>query len=57
MANRAAWIVSVNANPLKVDDAPMPKPEPGTIVIKNHAAAVVSTDIRLLQMNKPTNMI
>jgi len=43
MTNRAAWIVSEKAKPLKVDDAPLPKPEPGTLVIKNHAAAVVST--------------
>lgn len=43
MANRAAWIISEKANPLRVDDAPTQRPEPGTIMIKNHAAAVVST--------------
>lgn len=42
MANRAAWIVSGKAKPLKVGDASTQQPEPGTIVIKNHAAAVVS---------------
>lgn len=41
MANCAAWIVSEKANPLKVDDAPTQRPEPGTIVIKNHVSAVV----------------
>lgn len=50
MANRAAWIISEKANPLKVDDAPTQNPEPGTIVIKNHAAAVVST--RLLDYKR-----
>ncbi|ODM22810.1 hypothetical protein SI65_00399 [Aspergillus cristatus] len=47
MTNRAAWIVSEKANPLKVDDAPLPKPEPGTIVIKNHAAAVNPIDWKI----------
>ena len=39
--NRAAWIKSEKANPLQVDDAPMPKPGPGEVVFKNHAVAVV----------------
>ncbi|OJJ82909.1 zinc-binding alcohol dehydrogenase family protein [Aspergillus glaucus CBS 516.65] len=47
MANRAAWIVSEKANPLKVDDAPTQKPEAGTIVIKNHAAAVNPIDWKI----------
>lgn len=39
--NRAAWIKSEKANPLQVDNAPMPKPGPGEVVFKNHAVAVV----------------
>lgn len=41
--NRAAWLVSEKANPLKVNDAPVPAVEKGTVLIKNYAAAVVCT--------------
>lgn len=39
--NRAAWLISEKANPLRVDDAPVPTVEKGTVLIKNYAAAVV----------------
>jgi len=39
--NKAAWIKSSGANPLVIDDAPMPRPGPGELVIKNSALAIV----------------
>lgn len=39
--NQAAWINSAGQKPLTVGAAPMPKPGPKDIVIKNAAVAIV----------------
>lgn len=50
--NRAAWIQSEKANPLQIDDAPMPKSGPGDVVFKNHAVAVVCISIPSFDIKK-----
>lgn len=38
--NQAAWITEAKGKPLKVQEAPDPKPGPGEVVIKNAAIAI-----------------
>ncbi|KAM0128318.1 hypothetical protein ACHAP3_008370 [Botrytis cinerea] len=45
--NKAAWIKSSGANPLVIDDAPMPRPGPGELVIKNSALAINPVDWKI----------
>ncbi|KAJ6125616.1 zinc-binding oxidoreductase CipB [Penicillium samsonianum] len=45
--NRAAWIVAARSNPFLVGKAPMYKPGPGEILIKNHAVAVNPVDWKI----------
>ncbi|KAE8154971.1 chaperonin 10-like protein [Aspergillus avenaceus] len=42
--NQAAWLTAPKTKPFEVGPAPMPKPGPGQIVIKNHAVAVNPAD-------------
>jgi hypothetical protein len=42
MSNKAAWLTAAKARPFKVDDAPMPTPEPHEVVIRNYATAIKS---------------
>lgn len=47
MANKAAWITAKKAHPLQVSDAPMPKPRPGEVVIRNAAVAINPIDWKI----------
>ena len=47
MSNKAAWITASKANPLEIDDAPLPKAGADEVVIKNHAAAVNPVDWKI----------
>jgi NADPH:quinone reductase-like Zn-dependent oxidoreductase len=47
MSNQAAWYTASQAKPLKIDDAPMPKPDAHEVVIKVHAAAINPFDYAL----------
>ncbi|KAF2403258.1 putative quinone oxidoreductase [Trichodelitschia bisporula] len=44
MTNQAAWVMNTSAEPLVVDEAPMPQPGPTDIVIKTAAVGVTSLD-------------
>lgn len=44
--NQAAWINSAGQKPLTVGAAPMPKPGPREIVIKNAVVAIVCQESR-----------
>lgn len=44
MSNKAAWLTAAKARPFKVDDAPMPTPEPHEVVIRNYATAINPAD-------------
>ncbi|OMP83238.1 Zinc-binding alcohol dehydrogenase domain-containing protein cipB [Diplodia seriata] len=44
--NQAAWLLEAKLKPLKVQDAPDPKPGPGEVVIKNAAVAINVRRIR-----------
>jgi Zn-dependent alcohol dehydrogenase len=44
--NRAAWIVAARSKPLVIGNAPLYKPGPGEVLIRNHAVAVVGSDLR-----------
>jgi Zn-dependent alcohol dehydrogenase len=43
--NRAAWIVAARSKPFVIGNAPLYKPGQGEILIRNHAVAVVGSDI------------
>jgi len=45
--NHAAYLVEAEKNPLEVGEAPYPSPDPGTVVIKNHAVAINPVDWKL----------
>lgn len=45
--NQAAWITEAKGKPLKVDEAPIPKPGPGEVVIKNAAVAINPVDWKI----------
>ncbi|KAL1620744.1 hypothetical protein SLS56_009564 [Neofusicoccum ribis] len=45
--NQAAWITEAKGKPLKVDEAPTPKPGPGEVVIKNAAVAINPVDWKI----------
>ncbi|KAF7952992.1 hypothetical protein EAE96_006214 [Botrytis aclada] len=45
--NKAAWIKTSGANPLAIDDAPMPRPGPGELVIKNSVVAINPVDWKI----------
>ncbi|KAF2015427.1 GroES-like protein [Aaosphaeria arxii CBS 175.79] len=47
MSNKAAWITEAKGNPLKVDDAELPKAGPNEVIIKNHAVAVNPVDWKI----------
>jgi NADPH:quinone reductase-like Zn-dependent oxidoreductase len=47
MSNKAAWITSAKARPLKVDAAEMPKAGENEVVIKNHAIAINPVDWKI----------
>lgn len=44
MANKAAWLTARQARPFEVDDAPMPIPSAGEVVIRNRAVAINPVD-------------
>jgi NADPH:quinone reductase-like Zn-dependent oxidoreductase len=44
MSNKAAWLIAPKARPFKVDDAPMPTPEPHEVVVRNYAVAINPVD-------------
>ncbi|KAF4314092.1 Alcohol dehydrogenase superfamily zinc-containing [Botryosphaeria dothidea] len=45
--NQAAWITEAKGKPLKVQEAPDPKPGPGEVVIKNAAIAINPVDWKI----------
>ncbi|TGO44697.1 hypothetical protein BCON_0473g00040 [Botryotinia convoluta] len=45
--NKAAWVKTSGANPLAIDDAPMPRPGPGKLVIKNSVVAINPVDWKI----------
>lgn len=45
--NSAAWITESKSRPLKVDEAPFPKPGPKDLVIKNKAVAINPVDWKI----------
>ncbi|EOD52674.1 Alcohol dehydrogenase superfamily zinc-containing [Neofusicoccum parvum] len=45
--NQAAWITEAKGKPLKVGEAPTPKPGPGEVVIKNAAVAINPVDWKI----------
>ncbi|KAE8163978.1 chaperonin 10-like protein [Aspergillus tamarii] len=45
--NRAAYLVAARKAPLEVQQAPYPSPDPGTIVVRNHAVAINPVDWKL----------
>lgn len=45
--NKAAWITESKGKPLKVDDAPFPKPGPDDVVIKNKAISINPVDWKI----------
>ncbi|THV46183.1 hypothetical protein BGAL_0408g00050 [Botrytis galanthina] len=45
--NKAAWIKTSGANPLVIEDAPIPHPGPGELVIKNSVVAINPVDWRI----------
>ncbi|KAL1639657.1 hypothetical protein SLS58_007716 [Diplodia intermedia] len=47
--NQAAWLLEAKLKPLKVQDAPDPKPGPGEVVIKNAAIAINPVDWKMQQ--------
>ncbi|KAK5011058.1 hypothetical protein LTR28_006023 [Elasticomyces elasticus] len=46
-SNSAAWITESKVKPFKVDNAPMPVPQPDEVVVKNHAVAVNPVDWKI----------
>lgn len=44
MVNKAAWLNSPKERPLKIDDAPMPTPNPNEVVIRTRAVAINPVD-------------
>lgn len=44
--NQAAWLVKAG-EPLQVGDAPLPKPGPGELVVKNGAVAINPIDCHM----------
>ncbi len=50
MSNKAAWLTAAKARPFKVDDAPMPTPEPHEVVIRNSATAINPVDYVIQEM-------
>lgn len=46
-SNNAAWITEAKGKPLKVHEAPLPKPGPNDVVVKNHAIAVNPVDWKI----------
>jgi NADPH:quinone reductase-like Zn-dependent oxidoreductase len=44
MSHKAAWLTAAKARPFKVDDAPMPTPEPHEVVIRNYATTINPAD-------------
>ena len=44
--NQAAWLVKAG-QPLQVDNAPMPSPRPGEIIVKNAAIAINPLDCHM----------
>ncbi|GAB1200218.1 hypothetical protein APSETT444_009587 [Aspergillus pseudonomiae] len=45
--NRAAYLLAARKTPLEVQQAPYPSPDPGTIVVRNHAVAINPIDWKL----------
>ncbi|TGO40522.1 hypothetical protein BHYA_0036g00550 [Botrytis hyacinthi] len=45
--NKAAWIKTSGTNPLAIDDAPIPHPGPGELVIKNSVVAINPVDWKI----------
>ncbi|OGM40596.1 putative MFS transporter [Aspergillus bombycis] len=45
--NRAAYLLAARKTPLEVREAPYPSPDPGTIVVRNHAVAINPIDWKL----------
>ncbi|KAF7918230.1 uncharacterized protein EAE98_009842 [Botrytis deweyae] len=45
--NKAAWIKTSGAHPLAIDDAPIPRPGPGELVIKNAVVAINPVDWKI----------
>ncbi|TGO68494.1 hypothetical protein BOTNAR_0024g00460 [Botryotinia narcissicola] len=45
--NKAAWIKTSGANPLVIEDAPIPHPGPGELVIKNSVVAINPVDWKI----------
>lgn len=46
-SNSAAWITEKQGKPLKVSEAPLPKPGPNDVVVKNHAIAINPVDWKI----------
>ncbi|KAF1344795.1 chaperonin 10-like protein [Delphinella strobiligena] len=46
-SNSAAWITEKQGKPLKVQEAPLPKPGPNDVVVKNHAVAINPVDWKI----------
>lgn len=46
-SNQAAWLNEPKANPLKVEDAPLPEAGADEVVIKNSAVAVNPVDWKI----------
>jgi NADPH:quinone reductase-like Zn-dependent oxidoreductase len=49
MSNKAAWLTATKARPFKVDNAPMPTPEPHEVVIRVYATAINPIDVAIQQ--------
>lgn len=43
-SNSAAWITKSQGKPLNVSEAPLPKPGPNEVVVKNQAIAINPVD-------------
>ncbi|KAB8220796.1 chaperonin 10-like protein [Aspergillus novoparasiticus] len=46
-SNRAAYLLEAHKTPLEIQQAPYPTPDPGTIVVRNHAVAINPVDWKL----------